>query len=59
MLRKFYMLAGGALLATYALIAWTGMEFGSEEAEVIGPDARQAGSYRSTVSRYSGYRGGK
>ena len=60
MLTKFYLLFGGAVLALYMFVAWSGWELGSPRRQFIPADVRNSpGGYRSYHFWHSGYRGGK
>jgi hypothetical protein len=60
MLSKLYLLIGALIIALYAVVAFTGKEFGDPERQKMPADVRQSpGGYRSFHFWYSGYRGGK
>lgn len=60
MLSKIYLALGIILLLGYGLVAFTGMEFGDSQREIVPQDVRNSpGGYRSFHFWHSGYRGGK
>jgi hypothetical protein len=60
MLGKIYLIVGIIIVAAYALVAFTGKEFGDPERQRVPADVRQSpGGYRSFHFWHSGYRGGK
>jgi hypothetical protein len=57
---KIYLIIGMIILAGYALVTFTGKEFGDPERQRIPADVRQSpGGYRSFHFWHSGYHGGK
>lgn len=59
-LNRIGLALGALLIAVYAGVAFTGMEFGDSERERIPPDVRTSpGGYRSFHFWHSGYHGGK
>jgi hypothetical protein len=60
MINKIGLTLGAILILVYAIVAFTGTEFGDTEREVVPPDVRQSpGGYRSFHFWHSGYHGGK
>ncbi len=60
MLSKIYLGIAMILLLGYGVVAFTGMEFGDPQREIIPQDVRNSpGGYRSFHFWHSGYRGGK
>jgi hypothetical protein len=60
MLSKLYLVIGALIIALYAVVAFTGKEFGDSERQKMPADVRQSpGGYRSFHFWHSGYRGGK
>jgi len=60
MVRKFYLITGGAILLLYSWVGFTGKEFGNPERQKIPADARLSpGGYRSFHTWHSGSREGK
>jgi hypothetical protein len=60
MLSKIYLVIGAVVLASYALLTFTGRELGDPDKQRMPADVRQSpGGYRSFHVWYLGYRGGK
>jgi hypothetical protein len=60
MMRKAYLGSGIALLALYAILAFSGWEFGTPERQYLTADVRNSpGGYRSFHFWHAGYHGGK
>jgi hypothetical protein len=59
MLRYFYLITSGLMLAFYAYISLTGFEFGTEPRETLEPSVRHSPGYRSFHYWHSGPHGGK
>jgi hypothetical protein len=59
-LNKIALALGSTAILVYAVVAFTGTEFGDPEREVVPADVRQSpGGYRSFHFWHSGYQGGK
>jgi hypothetical protein len=59
-LNRIYLTLGIALLACYAVVAFTGWEFGSPQQKALPASVRdRPGGYRFFHFWHSGYRGGK
>ncbi len=60
MFNKIGITIGAVAILAYAIVAFTGTEFGDPERDYIPPDVRQSpGGYRSFHFWHSGYHGGK
>jgi len=59
MLSRVYLVVGLLIVALYALVAFSGMEFGNPERQRVPPEVRDSRGYRSFHFWHSGYRGGK
>jgi hypothetical protein len=60
MLSRFYLIFGILIIALYAVVAFTGKEFGDTQRQIVPSDVRNSpGGYRSFHFWHSGYRGGK
>jgi hypothetical protein len=60
MLSKTYLLIGILIIGLYAVVAYSGKEFGDTERQIVPADVRNSpGGYRSFHFWHSGYRGGK
>jgi hypothetical protein len=60
MVRKFYLIVGGAILLFYGWVGFTGREFGNPERQKIPADARMSpGGYRSFHTWHDDSRIGK
>jgi hypothetical protein len=60
MFSRFYLILGILIIALYAVVAFTGKEFGDTQRQIVPADVRNSpGGYRSFHFWHSGYRGGK
>ena len=60
MLNKIGLILGVLAIVGYAVVSFTGTEFGDPQREVVPADVRQSpGGYRSFHFWHAGYQGGK
>lgn len=59
MFRKIYLALGMGVVLLYGVAAFQGWELGNPERQVLPPEARSAGGYRSFHFWHYGFRGGK